>query len=265
MNRTQQSVSYKAWKLGLTRGMSKGRTGINPFYFDTWSPNMAYIIGIIAADGNLFKVKNKESYRITITQYDKHLLEWIAKEIGYTGKIKESIIPNTVASVGTHVQSKKSEFYRYDLVFCSKYIYDRLEEIGISQNKSLTLGKLQIPREYFKYFLRGYIDGDGSVSYYKDKRKVKDYYSLEVSILGSYNFLKWIQAVVHTVTNLPKQKPYTKIGSKIKVIRYRGNVAVSFCKWLYSDELTFGIQRKVDTFKEFQKLDGIRGFHDHTP
>lgn len=36
-------------------------------------------------------------------------------------------------------------------------------------NKTLSLGKLRIPKRYFADFVRGHLDGDGSVFTYVDK------------------------------------------------------------------------------------------------
>ena len=156
-------------------------------------------------------------------------------------------------------KSNKEHFDRYDLVINSKYLYDRLISLGVNEKKSLNMGKINVPDEYFVYFTRGYIDGDGSISYYMDKRKNNPYYILEVTILGSYNFLKWMQAKVHKLTGLPKRKPDSKTGSRIRSIRYRGSVAIPFCEWLYSKDDTVHNDIKKGKFQHFLKLDNEFG------
>jgi hypothetical protein len=48
-------------------------------------------------------------------------------------------------------------------------LYDALLTIGLTPAKSLTLGPLAIPDDYFPDFFRGCIDGDGSVLVYTDR------------------------------------------------------------------------------------------------
>jgi len=68
--------------------------------------------------------------------------------------------------------------------------------------KSLTLGPLSVPDEYFTDFFRGCIDGDGSVLIYTDRYHVAKkesyvYERLYVSIVSaSHSFIEWLQTTV---------------------------------------------------------------------
>lgn len=58
----------------------KRKHNVNENYFDNWSPNIAYILGFITADGY-------NSYRgleITVNVKDISVLEFIRNEIGST-------------------------------------------------------------------------------------------------------------------------------------------------------------------------------------
>lgn len=50
---------------------------ISEDYFKTWSNNMAYILGFIAADG----VIQKENQRVSISQKESYILEDIKQEL----------------------------------------------------------------------------------------------------------------------------------------------------------------------------------------
>lgn len=148
----------------------------------------AYIVGFIAADGALVKTKSTISLTITLKYEDKEVLEFIKKEIGNTHKLQEIIRPSSFD------KSKTIHHIRY--VISSKIIAEDLNKLGITSNKSLTMGNIimNIPHEYRDAFIIGYFDGDGSVTYrdglYPNDRgfMCKDY-SLYVQIRGTEAFL----------------------------------------------------------------------------
>jgi len=51
-------------------------------------------------------------------------------------------------------------------------LYRWLQRIGIQSNKTYSIGKLLVPEKYFADFLRGHLDGDGSIFTYTDKYMV---------------------------------------------------------------------------------------------
>ena len=164
----------------------------NIHYFDNIdSYSKAYIVGFIAADGSLVKTKTTTSLTITLKYEDKAVLEFIKSEIGNSHKLIEIIRPSSFNS------SKSIHHIRYCI--SDKYITKALNNLGITSNKSLTLGNIivNIPIKYRDAFIIGYFDGDGSVSLrdgtYKNSKgiMVKDY-SLYINIRGTKEFLKGI-------------------------------------------------------------------------
>jgi hypothetical protein len=85
---------------------------------------------------------------------------------------------------------------------------------------------------------------------------------LEVSLLGSYNHLKWLQAEISDLTGLPNRKP-TRTPSNIRRIKYSGSTAINLCEWLYDKEKTIGLQRKKDKYIEYLNLDNAYGKRPH--
>ena len=70
-------------------------------------------------------------------------------------------------------------------------------------SKTSKLGLLKIPNEYFADFLRGHIDGDGSVISYIDKHnsykgKTYTYNRLYVTLrYASFRHMKWIRCRIY--------------------------------------------------------------------
>lgn len=121
----------------------------------------------------------------------------------------------------------------------------------MEERKSLTLEKANIKSTYMKDFVRGYFDGDGCVSIYWRKDEKKPRKILEVSILGTSQFLHWITSEIEMQIGIKKPK-IQNTSSKIKKIRYSGKSALSLAEWMYSGEDLF-LTRKKGVFESFKK------------
>lgn len=183
INKTTISSSLRTH--GIRLNPDKG----NVHYFDIIdSYAKAYIVGFIAADGALVKTKNTTTLTITIKYEDKAVLEFIKSEIGNTHKLQEIIRP------ASYNPSKIIHHIRYTI--SDKHITKALNELGITTNKSLSIGNIikNIPYKYRDAFIIGYFDGDGSVTirdgYHPNDRGIlcKDY-SLYIQIRGTKSFL----------------------------------------------------------------------------
>lgn len=133
---------------------------VNHDYFKIWNHNMAYILGFIAADGNILhrKYQGKLRSRLTINlnAVDIELLEKIKKELQYEGNIYKF-----------KSKLKYKKFDSCSLKIDSKDLVSDLINLGITEKKSYTI-KIpdNIPEKYEIDFVRGYFDGDGSVNGY---------------------------------------------------------------------------------------------------
>ena len=173
---------------GIKLNPNKG----NVHYFDNIdSYAKAYIVGFIAADGALVKTKNSTTLTITIKYEDKAVLEFIKSEIGNEHNLREIIRPSS------YNPSKNIHHIRYAIT--DKCIIQALNKLGITSNKSLTIGNIieNIPYEYRDAFIIGYFDGDGSVTIrkgqYPNDRGILCYdYSIYIQIRGTKNFLSGI-------------------------------------------------------------------------
>ncbi len=143
-----------------------------------------YLVGLIATDGCLIN----NGRRTTITSKEKLYLEKLKKMLRLTAKISE----------------KRGGFGKalgYDLNIGRKIFYDRLLEIGLTPRKSLTLGSLMVPDEEFHNFLRGVIDGDGSIRGWRHPGNGGEQWSLRVCS-ASKLFVHWIAEVVNRLWNV---------------------------------------------------------------
>ncbi|MDO8663411.1 MAG: hypothetical protein Q7K28_01040 [Candidatus Wildermuthbacteria bacterium] len=117
-----------------------------------WSPKLAYAIGLLTTDGNL----SKDGRHMTMRSSDVQLLKTFKKCLSLKNKIARSKNDGWATKPSYRVQFGSVQFYRW------------LLKIGLFPAKTYTIGKLKIPDEYFRDFLRGHLDGDGSIVTYKD-------------------------------------------------------------------------------------------------
>lgn len=229
-DRSFQSVSFKAWELGLKRD-GRGGYDVDHDYFKTMDATRAYILGFIAADGNIYTRRS----RLTITQHgnDRYLLDQIRGELKSERPISER--PNGI----------------HDIVITSREIVQDLVKIGFTDNKSLTLGRLDIPEEYMSHFVRGYFDGDGCASTYYENRRNKQILRISVSMLGTVEFLSWVTEFAEKQAGMYKPnirpKPYTNIFE----ISCSGKRALQFYDWIYQDNNLY-LERKKKKFDDYK-------------
>ena len=214
-------------------------------YFDNIdTEEKAYWLGFLFADGNISKPtrmingKEKPWYRIEISlkEDDKdHLI-----------KFKNALNAETdVIITNTNIKwSNRARFY-----FNSKHMWNILNSYGCKPNKSLTLTFPNINifknKNLIKHFIRGYVDGDGCLSY-TDKEKNH----ATLSILGTYNMLSNIQ---HWLPLEFENKIYEKASENISSLTFSGKTAFYITNYLYKNSNIY-LERKYNKYKEYCRL-----------
>jgi hypothetical protein len=151
----------------------------------TWTASLAYVIGIIASDGSL----SLDGRHIDITSKDLQLLETVRGILA---------IENKIGRKGRGGSQQKNYFR---LQFGNVKFYKFLLQIGLTPAKSLTLGKLDIPTEYFMDFFRGCIDGDGNISITNHPESNELQLRIRLTS-GSEQFVSWIRETVTKITGI---------------------------------------------------------------
>ncbi|UZE93324.1 MAG: hypothetical protein IB617_00555 [Candidatus Nealsonbacteria bacterium] len=147
-----------------------------------WSPELAYAVGLISADGCL----SIDRRHINFTSKDIKLLKTFKKCLGLRNKI------------GRKSSGKSSEKKYYQVQFGDVIFYRWLNEIGLTPHKSKTIGKLKIPNKYFFDFLRGNFDGDGYFYSYWDKRWKSSFMFYTIFSSASRTFIEWLRKRIKT-------------------------------------------------------------------
>ena len=128
----------------------KPRSRVGPI---AWSPTIAYGLGLAATDGCLINTGR----HVAFVSADEDLMLTFLECVGRTG--------STIRRDGNAYRAQVGdiELYRW------------LAAAGLTQRKSLTLGRLEVPDEYLFDTVRGLLDGDGSINHYVHRPVLRNY------------------------------------------------------------------------------------------
>jgi hypothetical protein len=123
---------------------------INQLFFRAWSPEMSYVLGYVVADGSIgVDKRRRNAYSFNITSKDKAHLYKLRKTLSSEHKIGAK--RNGAGDISFQLQIR-NQTIAHDLM-----------QRGILPRKTYNLGPIQVPQKYFRDFVRGFFDGDGSV------------------------------------------------------------------------------------------------------
>lgn len=202
---------------------------VNEIFFHKWSTIMAYVFGYICADGNVAWDNQKGYYCLTITAAEKD-------------KLHLEKIRRTIESSKPLLYGKSTKSYR--LVVNSQKICLRLMRLGVMPRKSLILKFPKVPNKYLKDFIRGYVDGDGSLRFFNRKRS--PYFELMICS-GSKEFLTTLGKKINGELEITSKM--FNIGKHCYILRYSCSRGLKLANWLYQDAKIF-IARKYNKYQE---------------
>lgn len=219
-------------KIRQVQETNKRKFNIDDNYFDVQSSNMAYILGLWAADGN---VSSKESrLDLELNSADIEILENIREELKSERPIK--------------IYECQSGYTKNKLLFWSSYIKKVFAEYGIVPNKTYSKdfhAPLKLDKKYWIDYIRGFFDGDGCVK--KNTSLTFELNSINkqflIDILDFFKEYYNIELAISIAHARPNQK-----------VMYRlyccGEKAKQVYSILYTPDSLF-LQRK---FKKWQEL-----------
>jgi len=203
-----------------------------------WTPNLAYIVGLLVTDGNL----SKDGRHINMRSSDVDLLKTFQLILNLDAKIAQSY---------NNGFAKKSS---YRIQFSNVQLYNWLISIGITPAKTYTIGKIKIPEKYFRDFLRGHLDGDGTIftyidkyNHYRDRTYInqriftKFISAGQLHITWLYNQIKKLTPVRGALIRNNPTRPNRVPMWEIKFSKYE---SLKLFKWLYYNKDLPTLKRK---------------------
>ena len=203
---------------------------------------MAYAVGLLVTDGCL----SSDRRHVIFTSQDIESMNNLRKILGTTNSIGKTF-------------NKRSEAYRIQIG--SIELYKWLIDIGLTPHKSLTIGPVKIPDKYFTDFLRGHLDGDGSITTYLDKfnanKKSKYVYRrLWVRFIsGSQKHMVWLQQEIikniRVCGRLHITKPNSS-GHSIYVLKFAKKDSIKLLNGIYYSDHLPCLSRKRAIYEKFK-------------
>ncbi len=205
------------------------------FFKDIDTEEKAYLLGLIASDGHIRHTHNQHKIQITLT--DLELLEKFKKCINANNKI------DSYREKGTHqIQNR--------LTISSVEMIHDLERYKLSGRKSRrTHIPKEIPYNLIKHFIRGYFDGDGSISI--DKRR-RNFVTATITS-SSQEMLQQIQSHLKENNLIRNGKDFIEAdnrGNCWYIRLSKREEILNFLGFMYKDSLIF-MERKMKRYLEF--------------
>ena len=201
-----------------------------------WSANFAYAIGLIATDGNL----SSDGRHISFTSKDFDGVNLYKNCLGLKNVI------------GKKSRSSDSDKKYYVVQFGDVNFYRFLLSLGLTANKSKTIGKLKVPRKYFYHFLRGCFDGDGNINEFKHPES--RHLQLRIRLFSaSKKFVGWIRE--NTIKNGIKGY-YGSTGKKrsVFVLEFAKADSIKLLNLIYRGNNGIFLERKYLVAKKYLRV-----------
>lgn len=221
---------------------------INNEFFNTWSHDMAYILGFITADGCVQyggETRGK-SLCIALNSKDEVILEYI----------RDHLSPNR------KIQRYKSLDKEYDrirfksiLSIGSTTLVDSLIKLGVEKRKTGHEVLPKVPNKFKSSYLRGYFDGDGYIGYKEEPYRQyngKKYNGLQKFrkfeiICANEQFLKDVKDKLGLGLGVVKAS-----GKYFRWQVFKTESIIKLYNYMYSVP-GFALQRKKDIFETIIK------------
>lgn len=248
MNKEDQ-IKYIEENCPFSFGMHSKRRVRQNFFEDIKTELQAYLLGFYASDGNINE--KRKTFRIQLQEKDAEIIylfkDTIAPDARLfkidSGKIEHGRNGNIIYGSGS-----------FGIDINSSYICNNLVDLGFGYNKTYSENHLpKISKNLIRHFIRGYFDGDGTISghYVKPdlKWKKNENFRIYASIccktktllLEIQNFLKENQ-IKSTICFTNRDKMYVISIAKTQIQK--------LFDLLYKNS-NFYLKRKYDKFNHF--------------
>lgn len=234
-------------------GNKKPQYTLNKDFFNHDTPEVFYVAGFIAADGCVHqkrkhKIANGANYlTLLLKEEDRDHLDKIRQLIGWSKPLDRKINKNS------KINSKYKDRVQYYFQIGSTDLCKSLLRFNINERKSLTYSMPEwlISHKYLNYFLLGYFDGDGCISFsHKNKQ-------LQIHIAGTEIFLSQFNDILikNNLCKFTNKRIYR--GKGIHMLGFNGiNKCIKIYEFLSGDNIIY-LKRKHDVYQMAKNIKSI--------
>lgn len=217
--------------------MNNNRNRTNHNILNSWDESSAYFLGLWLADGSItlahtHKNRISTNKRVKFFSTDRELANIMAKLLN--------------SSVGTETRKPPRKTGYYVQVYSDK-LFDVLYDITQTTRKSQSgIAVPKLPRRLFHHFVRGFFDGDGSISikHYKN-RHGKMTEALQSSFTAGNatgNFLEDLRDEIRKHVPVGMKKVSEGVSRHLVFNQYD---TMLLCEWMYKDSTLFLKRKKT--------------------
>ena len=189
----------------------------------------------MTTDGNL----SKDGRHLNFTSKDEDLIILFKSCLNLQNKIGRKARGN--------LKIKKY----FQVQFGDKNFYEFLLSLGLTPAKSKTISCLNIPNDFFADFLRGCIDGDGSIGIFKHPES--QYHQLRTRLCSaSMPFLQWIKEKI--LGNAGIKTGWIEEKNNVSVLVYAKGDSIELLNYIYYPNVEYYLKRKYNIAKLFLRV-----------
>lgn len=216
----------------------------NDNFFSEYNEKSMYWAGFIAADGCIIdppKSSQSQKLQIGLCTKDIFHLKKFLKDIESNRLIRSTIRYDDTTNAGIKYSSMAT-------VTSQQICNDLLKNFNITPRKSLTL---QFPEQIFNHplvhhFIRGYMDGDGSIGRYEQNNHL----CAKFALIGTKLFVEKCREILIREVGINKESKHIYPGKNCWKFDMGGNIVViDILNYLYKDS-TIYLDRKHQIYRD---------------
>lgn len=214
----------------------------------TWSDEMAYVVGLLATDGCL----SKSGRHLSFDSSDEQLVITFLKCLGR---------PLRYSRIRTRIGNWSFKAQFGDVAF-----YGWLRSIGLHPRKSLTLGRIDVPRRYLAPLVRGLLDGDGTISnfvHFPTPSTAPDYLYERLWVYfssASRPHVEWLRSALRRtfgVSGYIERRPPTEKRREFFRLKYGKFDSILLLKAIYPSTAVPKLERKWKIWNDYAERNAL--------
>ena len=228
LGRTKNAIEIKAERIGLR----KPRILYDHHYFDVIdTEHKAYWLGFVYADGYISISEHSNTFGIELSRIDQpHLKKF---NIDIQGNVNIRLFDKRL---------NDKVYNMCSIRLFSKEIVNGLLNHGVTQDKTYTCLFPNIENNLVRHFIRGYMDGDGSI--YKENKRMCASVNFTCA---SEKFLEGLRVALYN-NGINSYICQDRAGSIAKKLYIKGIVNCdNYFKFIY-DDATIYLDRKYEKY-----------------
>lgn len=234
---TQSAVCLILKRHGIKRKKSRLNMSSLPLNIDFFknidTPEKAYWLGYIAADGAI----NKDNNKLTINCKDLDLLEKFKQDIGAGHKI---------AKISAFDKRTNKTYCEYSFQVGNELFVKNIIDNGVTHNKTDECFFPKINESLYSFFIAGLFDGDGCVCYVNGK--------LRCNLISTKEIIAFIDKYLFEKFGIKPCKPQKISQNKPNVYKqYWYKHSIDLLRFLYQGDKKIYLRRKYEIYEKYNE------------